>query len=157
MTNIFSRTEITSLENTFLKIPTLCGSYALIKPNGQALVRNGEYRPDWLVSLLQPENWNINFSPEKYSSLLLLQLHFFCKKFAEIFHGIPHFFILCSADKKYHSWSPGFDERTFSYHPVAYLWSTDRSLKFLFAAASHMESIMALASWFSTPPSSALQ
>ena len=47
--------------NLIFKDPTLCGSYALIKPNGQALVRNGEYRPDWLVSLLHPEYWNSIF------------------------------------------------------------------------------------------------
>ena len=50
--------------NTIFKDPSLCGSFALIKPTGQAFVRNGEYRADWLLPLLQPEKWNAIF-PEK--------------------------------------------------------------------------------------------
>lgn len=41
--------------------PTLCGSYAIIKPNGQTLIRNGEYRADWMAQHLLPENWNLFF------------------------------------------------------------------------------------------------
>ncbi|PNQ75240.1 hypothetical protein C1T31_03655 [Hanstruepera neustonica] len=41
--------------------PTMCGSRALIKPNGQTLIRNGEYRADWMAQHLLPENWNLFF------------------------------------------------------------------------------------------------
>lgn len=50
--------------NNIFRDPSLCGSFALIKSNGQVLVRNGEYRADWLLPLLQPQNWNA-FFPEK--------------------------------------------------------------------------------------------
>lgn len=50
-------------ENNFFrelifKFPTLCGSFALIKPNGQTLIRNGEYRADDMAEHLNPEIWN---------------------------------------------------------------------------------------------------
>lgn len=56
-------------ENSFFrknifKNPTLCGSFALIKPNGQTLIRNGEYRADDMVQHLIPENWNLFFGAE---------------------------------------------------------------------------------------------
>ena len=41
--------------------PTLCGSYALIKPNGQTLIRNGEFRPDWMANHLKSEYWKVFF------------------------------------------------------------------------------------------------
>lgn len=41
--------------------PSLCGSYAIIKPNGQTLVRNGEYRKDMMAQHLKPETWHIFF------------------------------------------------------------------------------------------------
>jgi hypothetical protein len=44
--------------------PTLCGSFALIKPNGQILIRNGEYRADGMAEHLKPENWNLFFETE---------------------------------------------------------------------------------------------
>ncbi len=47
-------------KNLFLN-PTLCGSFGLIKPNGQTLIRNGEYRPDWMNDHLKPEIWNLIF------------------------------------------------------------------------------------------------
>ncbi|MGB7787100.1 MAG: hypothetical protein WBL27_13445 [Salinimicrobium sp.] len=47
--------------NNIFRDPSFCGSFALIKPNGQVLVRNGEYRADWLLPLLQPQNWNTFF------------------------------------------------------------------------------------------------
>lgn len=47
-------------KNLFLN-PTLCGSFGLIKPNGQTLIRNGEYRPDWMNEHLKPEIWNLIF------------------------------------------------------------------------------------------------
>ncbi|TYB79208.1 hypothetical protein [Bizionia myxarmorum] len=44
----------------FIK-PTWCGSYALIKPNGETLIRNGEYRPDWMAEHLKNVNWKLFF------------------------------------------------------------------------------------------------
>ena len=46
--------------NLFLH-PTVCGSFGLIKPNGETLVRNGEYRPDSMFEHLKPEIWNLIF------------------------------------------------------------------------------------------------
>ncbi|MQP24941.1 hypothetical protein GFJ94_07680 [Flavobacterium sp. LMO8] len=46
--------------NLFLH-PTVCGSFGLIKPNGQTLIRNGEYRPDSMHEHLKPEIWNLIF------------------------------------------------------------------------------------------------
>ena len=50
-------------ENEFFKknlfsFPAMCGSYAAIKPNGQTLIRNGEFRADWFSEYLHPENWS---------------------------------------------------------------------------------------------------
>ncbi len=42
---------------------TLCGSYALIKPNGETLIRNGEYRPDTFAQYTKEENWSLFFKP----------------------------------------------------------------------------------------------
>lgn len=42
--------------------PTICGSFALIKPNGETLIRNGEYRPDLMAEYLKPKNWNQFFN-----------------------------------------------------------------------------------------------
>lgn len=41
--------------------PTLCGSFALIKTNGQYIIRNGEYRADNMGQHLKPENWRLFF------------------------------------------------------------------------------------------------
>lgn len=46
--------------NLFLH-PTVCGSFGLIKPNGETLVRNGEYRPDSMYEHLKPEIWDLIF------------------------------------------------------------------------------------------------
>lgn len=46
------------------KTPTICGSYAAIKPNGEILVRNGESRIDFFMKHLQPEYWNFFFPKE---------------------------------------------------------------------------------------------
>ena len=46
--------------NLFLH-PTVCGSFGLIKPNGETLVRNGEYRPDSMYEHLKPEIWELIF------------------------------------------------------------------------------------------------
>jgi hypothetical protein len=47
-------------ENLFTN-RALCGSHAAIKPNGQSLVRNGEYRADWFAQYLNTENWSLFF------------------------------------------------------------------------------------------------
>lgn len=44
------------------KSPSLCGSYALIKPNGETLVRNGEYNAEFMAEHLEPEIWNRFFN-----------------------------------------------------------------------------------------------
>ncbi len=46
--------------NLFLN-PTVCGSFGLIKPNGETLIRNGEYRPDSMYEHLKPEIWDLIF------------------------------------------------------------------------------------------------
>ncbi|WP_405575994.1 hypothetical protein [Winogradskyella sp. Asnod2-B02-A] len=48
-------------ENIFTS-QTLCGSFAAIKPNGQILIRNGEYRVDLFEQHLKPENWSLFFN-----------------------------------------------------------------------------------------------
>lgn len=47
------------------KYPSLCGSYAAIKPNGQTLVRNGEYRLDDFSRYLEKEKWSVFFPSSK--------------------------------------------------------------------------------------------
>ncbi len=47
-------------KNLFIN-PTLCGSFALMKTNGQCIIRNGEYRADNMAQHLKPENWNLFF------------------------------------------------------------------------------------------------
>ena len=51
-------------ENLFLT-QTLCGSFALIKPNGQTLVRNGESSIWYIEQHLKPENWDQFFPPSE--------------------------------------------------------------------------------------------
>jgi hypothetical protein len=43
--------------NILFTNPSLCGSYALIKPNGETLVRNGEYSAKHMTDYLKPESW----------------------------------------------------------------------------------------------------
>jgi hypothetical protein len=47
--------------NMFLN-PVVCGSYALIKPDGLTLVRNGEYMVDSMVDHLDPIIWDTIFN-----------------------------------------------------------------------------------------------
>ena len=47
---------------TLFIYPTVCGSEAIIKPKGQALIRNGEYRPDWMADHLKPDIWDKFFN-----------------------------------------------------------------------------------------------
>jgi hypothetical protein len=49
--------------NSFFRInlfknPTLCGSYGLIKPNGQTIIRNGEYDLMSIYKHLKNRTWN---------------------------------------------------------------------------------------------------
>ncbi|BCY28700.1 hypothetical protein [Flavobacterium okayamense] len=44
--------------NNLFLYPTVCGSFCLIKPNGETLVRNGEYRADSMAEHLNPEIWD---------------------------------------------------------------------------------------------------
>jgi hypothetical protein len=52
------------LRKTLFRNPAMCGSYALVKPNGLALVRNGEHSPELMAQLLTSENWSLFFSEE---------------------------------------------------------------------------------------------
>lgn len=45
----------------FFTMPALCGSYAIIKPNGQSITRNGEYDPEMMIQFLEDDNWSIFF------------------------------------------------------------------------------------------------
>jgi hypothetical protein len=49
-------------KTNFFKKSILCGSFLIIKPNGQTLIRNGEYRIDSMVNHLIPDIWNKIFS-----------------------------------------------------------------------------------------------
>lgn len=46
------------LKNTLFQNPSFCGSFALIKPNGQVLIRNGENTAGLMADYLEPEIWN---------------------------------------------------------------------------------------------------
>lgn len=47
-------------KNFFIN-PTLCGSFVLMKNNGECIIRNGEYRADSMADHLKPENWSLFF------------------------------------------------------------------------------------------------
>lgn len=49
-------------KTNFFKKSILCGSFLIIKPNGQTLIRNGEYRIDSMANHLIPDIWNKIFS-----------------------------------------------------------------------------------------------
>ena len=53
------------LKKTLFRNPTLCGSFALVKPNGQVLVRNGEHTIPLMARHLDKENWNLLFPAEE--------------------------------------------------------------------------------------------
>lgn len=60
-------THFISDENNFFKTnyfkrSILCGSFLIIRPNGQSLVRNGEYLLDDMSNHLQPHIWKLFFS-----------------------------------------------------------------------------------------------
>lgn len=46
----------------FFKKSILCGSFLIIKPNRQTLIRNGEFRIDFMANHLIPDIWNKIFS-----------------------------------------------------------------------------------------------
>ena len=48
-------------ENLFLN-STFCGSFGIIKPNGQTLIRNGEYDILSMSEHLKPKIWELFFS-----------------------------------------------------------------------------------------------
>lgn len=49
------------LKKSIFKNPTLCGSLALVKSNGQVLVRNGEYSILSMAQHLDEETWKLIF------------------------------------------------------------------------------------------------
>ncbi len=48
-------------QNIFIK-PALCGSFLISKPNGETLVRNGEFSSDNILEFLIPNNWKLMFN-----------------------------------------------------------------------------------------------
>lgn len=52
------------LKNKIFNTPSLCGSHALLKPNGELLVRNGEYLSENMAQHLKPQNWKLFFPEE---------------------------------------------------------------------------------------------
>ena len=53
------------LRNYIFKIPSFCGSVAVIKPNGEALVYNGEASTWFIEQHLKPETWSLFFPQQK--------------------------------------------------------------------------------------------
>jgi hypothetical protein len=49
-------------KTNFFKKSIVCGSFLIAKPNGQTLIRNGEYRIDFMTNHLIPDIWNKIFS-----------------------------------------------------------------------------------------------
>ncbi|MBP6038916.1 MAG: hypothetical protein KA523_01825 [Flavobacterium sp.] len=64
-TNIKSEFFYSDYDNFFRKNlfinTTVCGSFGLIKPNGQTLIRNGESHVNEIYDHLKPEIWNLIF------------------------------------------------------------------------------------------------
>lgn len=58
----FINDENSFFKTNFFKKSILCGSFLIIKPNGQTLIRNGEYRIDSMANHLIPDIWNKIFS-----------------------------------------------------------------------------------------------
>ena len=52
------------LRKNIFRHPSRCGSYALIKPNGQVLVRNGESMASYMAAHLEADNWTLFFPAE---------------------------------------------------------------------------------------------
>lgn len=51
------------LRSTIFLQPSLCGSFALVKPNGETMVRNGESYAEFISQHLKPEIWQQLFPP----------------------------------------------------------------------------------------------
>ena len=51
------------LRNLLFTQPTLCGSLAIVKPNGETILRNGEYSTQSMADHLKPTNWDLFFKP----------------------------------------------------------------------------------------------
>ncbi|HSJ12010.1 MAG TPA: hypothetical protein VK916_04960 [Gillisia sp.] len=49
------------LRNLLFTQPTLCGSMAIVKPNGETILRNGEYSTQSMADHLKPGNWDLFF------------------------------------------------------------------------------------------------
>jgi hypothetical protein len=65
-------THFISDENNFFKTnyfkkSILCGSFLIIRPNGQSLVRNGEYLLNDMSNHLQPHIWKLFFSTTNFN------------------------------------------------------------------------------------------
>jgi len=52
------------LRNTLFRNPSFYGSYALIKPNGETLVKNGESSLPYMEQHLKTENWDLFFETD---------------------------------------------------------------------------------------------
>lgn len=57
----FFRDQENFLRNTIFKNPSLCGSFAIVKPSGEVLVYNGESRPDQMAKHLEETSWELFF------------------------------------------------------------------------------------------------
>jgi hypothetical protein len=67
ISNVKNYTYFISDKNSFFKTnffkkSIVCGSFLIAKPNGQTLIRNGEYRIDSMANHLIPDIWNKIFS-----------------------------------------------------------------------------------------------
>ncbi|HSP82271.1 MAG TPA: hypothetical protein VLN72_00910 [Gillisia sp.] len=51
------------LRNLLFTQTAFCGSMAIIKPNGQTILRNGEYLSQFMADHLKPGNWDLFFPP----------------------------------------------------------------------------------------------
>lgn len=49
------------LRQAIFKNPSLCGSFAIVKPNGEVLIYNGESRPDRMARHLEETSWQLFF------------------------------------------------------------------------------------------------
>jgi len=60
--NYFISDKNSFFKTNFFKKSIVCGSFLIAKPNGQTLIRNGEYRIDSMANHLIPDIWNKIFS-----------------------------------------------------------------------------------------------
>jgi len=67
ISNLKNRKYFITDKNSFFKTnyfkkSILCGSFLIMNPNGQTLIRNGEFRIDFMAEHLIPDRWNKIFS-----------------------------------------------------------------------------------------------